>query len=196
MKPLFLIYPLIFTLFLGGCSHFTNRGSSDQQKDDASLQQSPSEIILSCLQSQWNLSRKEYKIAHNQTKEKHNSLQSDFNTLQLICFNVHPLSRSNQFREGMKQLSLFRANHPSDTSGIGGLEHLLQLLDRERNARWNLSNKIKEDKENIAIENKELLERNQQLKWSAEQDKNRLEELKKQIDQLKNIENIIKNRDH
>ncbi|MGD9946847.1 MAG: hypothetical protein AB7U29_00040 [Desulfobulbus sp.] len=196
MKSNILIAPLFFLLVLSSCSHIGDQHSTNSQREDDSLQQSPAETILNCLQNQWDLSRNDYKIAYKVAKNKFDVRQSDYNTLQLICFNVHPSAGYRQFRKGVKQLSKYIANHPSDTSGLGGLYRLLQQFDRERIVRWNLSNKSKEEKQNFNSENQELLESNQQLKREAEQDKGRIEELKKQIDQLKNIENIIKNREH
>ncbi|MDD2465718.1 MAG: hypothetical protein PHI97_17100 [Desulfobulbus sp.] len=187
---------IIAALFLlTSCSHMGGDKSTDSHLGDHSLQQSPSETLLTCLQNNWEISRKEYKRAYKSAQEEFEARQSAYNTLHLVCLKVHPLARYSHFREGIKQLSAFREKHPADTSGLGGLEHLLQRLDRERMTRWNLSNKISDEKQDLTLENKELLERNQQLKQAADQDRQRLEELKKQIEQLKNIESIIKNRE-
>lgn len=176
---------LFFTLLLNSCSHFGRHGSDDRSQGDMSLQQSAVETLLNCLQSHWDLSRKEYKKFYNGAQKQYKAQPSEYNQLRLICFNIHPSARYNQFREGIQQLSKFTQDHPGESSGLTGLAHLLELIDNERILRWNATNKYDD-----------LLERNQELQKEAEQDKLRLNELKKQIDQLKNIESIIKNREY
>jgi len=183
-----IIATLSFTLLLISCSHVEQQHAVVRFGSDLSLQQSPAETVLNCLQSHWDLSRKEYKTALKTAKNKFESQQSEYNRLQLICMNIHPSAKFSQFRDSIQQLSKYSKEHPKDISGLTGIQHLLELIDRERILRWNASNKY--DKET-----KNLIERNQQLTKEAEQDKERLKELNKQIDQLKNIESIIKNRE-
>nr|WP_321465575.1 hypothetical protein [uncultured Desulfobulbus sp.] len=160
------------------------------------MQQSSSETILSCLQTHTNISRKSYKNAVKETEQNYTAKNNAYNSLQVICINIHPYASYSQFRKGKKQLADYMTQHPNDTSGLGGLEYLLEQMNRERAARRNLSNKIEKEKQSLNLKNKELIDQNSRLKSDAEQDKARLNELRKQIDQLKNIESIIKNREH
>jgi len=185
MKSGTIVALLFFILMLNSCSQFGKQRADDRYREDQSLQQPAAETILNCLQNNWDLSRKEYKKAYKAAQEQYTAKQSEYNQLRLLCFNIHPSARYNQFREGIKQLSKYTKEHPKESSGLTGLKYLLELIDSERILRWNASNK-----------NDDLLERNQQLQMETEQDKLRLKELKKQIDQLKNIESIIKNREY
>jgi len=188
---------IIFTfLSLHGCALQSGRSSSANTSGDGSLHQSSAETILTCLQTHTNISRKAYKKAVKETEQKYTAKNNAYNSLQVICLNIHPYAGYSQFRKGKKQLADYMTKYPHDTSGLGGLEYLLEQINRERAARWNLTNKIDQEKQSLSLKNKELLEQNSKLKSDAEQDKNRLDELKKQIDQLKNIESIIKNREH
>jgi len=188
MKLGTIIALFFFTLLFNGCSRFERQRADVRHRDDLSQQLSPAETILDCLQNHWDISRKEYKIALNTAQKNYEAQQSAYNQLQMICFNVHPSAKYSQFRDGIQQLSRYAEDHPEQTSGLTGLKYLLELIDRERILRWNLSDKYDED-------TKKLQERNQRLQKEAEQDGKRLKELNKQIDQLKNIESIIKNRE-
>ena len=176
-------------LLFNGCSHIEKQSAETRHGGDLSLQKSPAETLLDCLQDHWDLSRKDYKIALKNAQKNHSSQKSEYNQLQLICLNIHPSARYSQFRDGIQQLSQYTEKHPQEQAGLTGLKYLLELIDRERILRWNLSSKYD-------AETKKLLERNQQLQKETEQEKERLKELNKQIDQLKNIETIIKNREY
>ena len=189
---------IVFTaLFaLNGCALKDNSDSKKQKSGDNSLHQSSAETILSCLQSNWEISPKSYKASYTVAQKNFDTVPSDYNTLQMVCFNIHPHARYHRFRQGIKQLSTYKTTHPEDSSALNGLEYLLKAINRERVVRRNSLNKVKDEKQDLNEKNQELLEENKQLKVDAEQNNNRLQELKKQIDQLKNIESIIRNREH
>jgi len=176
---------ITFVLLLSGCSALNGHFSNNKNKNGQFSQLSPSETILNCIQKEKDISRAEYNLMLQDTEELYAKQPNKQHTLKMICLNIHPLAGYSQFRKGIQQISDFLLAHPNDTSGLNGLENILDQLNRERVVRWNLS-----------IENQDLIEKNKQLQQKAAQDKNRLTELKKQIDQLKNIESIIKNRDN
>ena len=100
-----------------------------------------------------------------------------------------------KIKGGIEAAEAYVGTLTEDSVGMKGLLALMQRLDKEKIARWMAYNRGVEEKEGLAAENKELMERNGQLEKNAVQDQGRIRDLQKQIEQLKNIENIIKNRD-
>lgn len=178
-----------------GCSRH-NSYSPEYQTATIIFRPADSEAILSCLNTSYKSSRKDLKAALKTAKKQNDESPSVSNTLQLICLSLHPQAGYRQFNNGMQLLDQYIKDHPKSGAGLLGLQHLLQRINQERVARWQQSNKTSDEKEILGIENKELTERNDRLEQTIEQDQARIEELRQQIDQLKNIETIIKNRDH
>jgi predicted RNase H-like nuclease (RuvC/YqgF family) len=195
MKILTLSLLTICLCALVGCSRY-NSLSTENQTATIIFRPADSDAILSCLNTTHKSSRKDLKAALKRAKKQNDESPSESNTLQLICLSLHPQAGYRQFNSGMKLLDQYIKDHPGAASGLQGLQYLLQRLNQERVARWQQTNKTSDEKEILGIENKELSERNDRLEQTIEQDQARIEELRQQIDQLKNIETIIKNRDH
>jgi hypothetical protein len=193
IQPFYIL--ILCSCMLFGCSQFNGRPSGHTTATIV-FRPSDCETILSCLNSRHKLSRKELKAATKTASQQYDQNPNASNTLELICLSLHPQAGFRQFRSGLKLLDQYIKDHPDTVSGLQGLRYLFQRLNQERAARWRQSMKTSDEKEILAIENKELTERNDRLEQTVEQDQTRIEELRQQIDQLKNIETIIKNRDH
>jgi len=196
MKGFCLFCVVLSSLLLSSCAgDFWKRSSPGKPQE--TIVSSPTEVdmILSCLAEHQKLSRKEFKLAYK-TALAQVADGEQTNTLHLICLSLHEYASYKQFKFGMETLASYIKDHPDAAKGLQGIHVLMQRIDKEKIGKWAQSNKSLDEKEGLEFENKELLERNEVLEKGIEQDQVRIKELQKQIEQLKNIENIIKNREH
>jgi uncharacterized protein HemX len=191
-----LVMMVVWVVFAQGCAgRYGKAAQPDRQTATVVFRPTDAEAVLSCLSDQRKMTRKEFKAAYAAAHERYAKNKADADARQLICLSLHPYAGNRQFKDGLDQLALYIQNHPDAAPGLQGIQLLMQRIDREKAIRWAQSNKTSDEKEGLESENKELVERNEQLEHAAEQEKNRIGELQKQIEQLKNIENIIKNRE-
>jgi len=195
MKEFCLFLVVLTSLVLSGCAgDFWKKSSTDQPKEPVVYCPTDANTILSCLAANQKLSRKEFKAEYKVVAAK--AVEgTDADTLHLICLSLHEYATYKEFKAGTETLAQYIKGHPEAAAILQGIHVLMQRIDKEKIVKWAQSNKNLDEKEGLAIENKELLERNEVLEKAAEQDQARIRELQQQIEQLKNIENIIKNRE-
>jgi predicted Zn-dependent protease len=189
-----LVVALAVCAVLSGCSQHQSL-SPEQQTATVLYRPADSETLLSCLDTEYRLTRNQLKAATQKAKEQYKQNPGKSATLRMICLSLHPQAGYRQFKSGITLLDGYIKQSSEAGSGLQGLRHLLQRLNQERVARWQQSVKTSDTTEALDIENRELLERNSRLEQTVEQEQARSEELRRQIDQLKNIETILKNRE-
>jgi len=190
-------WALILTagLLLSGCALFGDK-AVEPPKEKIVVRPTETDAILACVAENKKFSGKEfkgaYKIALANASRPENAELSP-----LVCLSLHQQATYKQFKGGMEALAQYAKTHP-DTPSLQGLLQMLQRLNREKVGNWAQSSKnmdVKEEKEELENENKDLLERIDILEKKSAQDQVRIKELQQQIEQLKDIENIIKNRE-
>jgi hypothetical protein len=191
-----LVMMVVVVVMAQGCAgRYGKAGMPDRQTATVVFRPTDAEAVLSCLSEQRKMTRKEFKSAYDEAQNRYAKNKGDADARQLICLSLHPYAGNRQFKDGLDLLALYIQNHPDSAPGLQGIQLLMQRIDKEKAIRWAQNNKTSDEKEGLESENRELVERNEQLEHAAEQEKNRIGELQKQIEQLKNIENIIKNRE-
>ena len=184
-------------LLLSGCVAI-HRQTRDQGQDilpTVVFHSSPGASILSCLQETASLHSREFNEYFQQT-EARLSNGRDEDALRLICLSLHPKASYRQFKQGEEVLRSYIKTHPDNREELQGLLALVERLDQAKVARWSNRKKLLDEKEELEAEVASLQERVDVLLREHEQDMVKIQELRNQIEQLKNIENIIKNREH
>ena len=181
---------LLLIVISCGCTSCGQRHNGESDSLSAQIVYHPHDCdtLLRCIQAEQNLSFKMFKQAFAQAEDRVKVDKSDEATLRFICLSLHARANSMQFRLGMQKLTQYIQTHPDMAPGLSGLQYLMQRINKERISGWSKNTKT-------SMENKGLMERNEQLELESEQNQARIQELLNQIDQLKNIENIIKNRE-
>jgi len=196
VKGFSLFFILLSGLLLSSCAGgFGMRPSSDQSQESVVSSSTGADTILSCLAEHQAMSRKDFKAAYK-TASVQAAGGAEEGVLRLICLSLHEYASCKQFKYGTDTLVKYIKDHPDDAARLQGIHVLMQRIDKEKIVKWAQSNKNLDEKEGLEAENKELSERNEALEKGAAQDQERIRELQKQIEQLKDIENIIKNREH
>ncbi len=155
----------------------------------------PGASILSCLQETASLRSREFnEYFHDARSAMENGRDED--TLRLICLSLHNKASYRQFKQGEKALRKYIQVHPDNRKELQGLLALVGRLDQAKVARWSNRKKLLDEKEELEAEVASLQARVDILLREHEQDMVKIQELRNQIEQLKNIENIIKNREH
>jgi len=161
------------------------------------IQATATDAILACVNEEKKFSRKEfngvYEVALAGATRAENAQLSP-----LVCLSLYRQATYKQFKGGVEALARYVKAHPESTPSLRGLLLLLQRLDQEKIGKLAQSSKnldVKEEKEELESENRELLERIDSLEKHSIQDQARIKGLQQQIEQLKNIENIIKHRE-
>jgi hypothetical protein len=181
---------LIVLLLLSGCASIGPQGSADSAAPAPTIVFEPtdSSYLLACVNELQGLKRKDFNHYYK-AAIKNLDQGNDRDTLKFICLSLHPRASYSQFVRGRKTLGRYIAEHPDAEGDMQGLETLISRLDRSMQSRSSGRKKLQEERDEL-----EARVASQQLEIS--QDKGRIQELQRQIDQLKNIENIIKNREH
>lgn len=193
MSKLWLIMGVTL-LALGGCVRDQPQLQPVETSPRVEVRQDSAASVLACVQDNKALNRVAFKEAYA-AATRQVAEREDGAVLRLICLSLHEYASYKQFKGGIEAAEAYVGTLTEDSVGMKGLLALMQRLDKEKIARWMAYNRGVEEKEGLAAENKELMERNGQLEKNAVQDQGRIRDLQKQIEQLKNIENIIKNRD-
>jgi hypothetical protein len=157
------------------------------------VQATEADAILACVAENKKFSGKEFDVAYktalvNATRSENPALSP------LVCLSLHQQATYKQFKRGMEVLEQYTKTH-QDTASLLGLLQLLQQLNRVKIGNWAQHHKKMDEKEELANENKDLLERIEILEKNSSQDQIRIKALQHQIEQLINIENIIKTRE-
>ena len=155
----------------------------------------PGTDILSCMQESASLRSREFN-EYFQEAESVLDNDRDEDVLRFICLSLHTKASYQQFKEGEKALRDYIKLHPDNSKELQGLLGLVGRLDQAKISRWSHRKKLLDEKEELEAEVASLQARVDTLLREHEQDMVRIQELRNQIEQLKNIENIIKNREH
>ena len=156
----------------------------------------PGASVLSCLQETASLRSREFNDYFQQSEAQTDSSGRDEDVLRLICLSLHNKASYRQFKKGEKVLRDFIAEHPDKRKELQGMLALVGRLDQAKVTRWSSRKKMLDEKDELEAEVSSLRARIETLQGEHEQDAVKIQELRNQIEQLKNIENIIKNREH
>ena len=188
MKNSFIL--VVILLLIGGCVQVGQEtGSSPPSVSPTVIfVSSDSSYLLSCVSELQGLKQKDFDrySVEAATRLKQGN---DQDTLRFICLSLHQLADDKQFKQGDKLFRRYIEEHPDSSDDMQGL---LVLFDRLEQAKDNRSMDLKK----LLDERDELAAQVETLQVQAKQDQERIQELQSQIDQLKNIESIIKNREH
>jgi hypothetical protein len=180
---------LLVFLFAGGCVQGSYLdGSTGTVAPTVVFEPSGSSSLLSCVNELQGLTRKEVL---NFTREVAENIDpgNEENQLKYICLSLNPKADYKQFKRGKKALAQYIEQHPDATSDMQGLLVLVKQLDRALLGSFSGRNKIQAERDMLAA-------KIEALELETTQDQVKIQELQRQVDQLKNIENIIKNREH
>ena len=168
------------------------------------------DFILSCIERTKNMRAKDFRTTYARMAAHLND-GSDEDILRFICLSLNKRADYKQFQQGMTALSRYLDKHADNEDGLRGLQILLRRLEQATVRQWRIKEKLEARIKQLEEQNTQLKqpaavssdEEKEQLRQEIErllaqiqQDNGRIQELQKQIEQLKNIENIIKNRDH
>jgi len=151
--------------------------------------------ILSCLDDIGSLRSREFNRYFQEAKNRINEGR-DEEKLRFICLSLNDKASYRQFKQGVALLKQYIKEHPDSREELSGLMSLIDRLDKAKVARWSGRKKLLDEKEELEAEVASLQARVEALLREHEQDAVKIQELRNQIEQLKNIENIIKNREH
>ncbi|WP_456385941.1 hypothetical protein [Desulfolithobacter sp.] len=181
---------LLLAFFLVGCAELGVRGNVSAGKSVPAVvfQSTDASYILACMEELQGIKKSEFS-RYFKTLSAGIDQRPDEDKLRLICLSLNPKASYKQFRMGVTVLQSYIESHPGNRADLKGLLALAGRLDQAKIQRWSGRKKLKEEKKNLEQKIDEL---NNEL----QQREVRIHELQQQIEQLKNIENIIKNREH
>ena len=186
MKHIVLMGILV-GLVVSGCVVET-RQTTRHNSNDAGRQQCDSAVVLSCLRDLKGIKTRAFR-AEVSRAAKALATGGDEARLRFICVSLHPRANYTQFRQGVDELKRYIDEHPEREREMAGLLGLVDRLDQAKIKRWSVRKKL-------LRENERLEDRLAEMEQAHKEDQVRLQALRRQIEQLKNIENIIKNREH
>ena len=188
MKNVFALFVIL--LLTGGCVQVGQHpaGSSPAIASTVVLEPSETFYLLNCVSELQGLKQKEFNRYY---REAANSLKKgdDRDTLWFICLSLNSRADYKQFKKGKKVFGQYLEEHPYTSSDMQGMFVLVSRLDQARINRLVSRKKLLAERDALAAEI-------ESLQLESKHDKGRIRELQNQIDQLKNIEHIIKNREH
>ena len=191
-------------VFLLGCVLLTNgcvamnRQVGDQGQGvlpTVVFHSTPGASILSCLKDTAKMRSREFNNVFERAAAQMESGR-DEDAIRLVCLSLHTKASYRQFKQGEKILQAYIKSHPDDQKELQGLMALVDRLDQAKVTRWSNRKKLLDEKDELEAEVVSLQARVDTLLREHEQDRVKIQELRNQIEQLKNIENIIKNREH
>jgi hypothetical protein len=190
MKKL-LVLPVVIFFFISGCVQSgQHKGSRSTVPPTVIFEPSDCSYLLSCLNELQGLKKKKFNHFMQESASRLKG-GGEKDTLRFICMSMHKKAGYKQARKGEKLLKQYIDEHPDASGDMKGLLTLFRRLNQARGSRQ-AGNDIKK----IIVERDELAKEVENLKLMIKRDQGRILELQSQIDQLKNIENIIKNREH
>lgn len=158
--------------------------------------------VLSCMQDLKAVRRKKFN-AYFATAKAQLQDGSEEDRLRFICLSLNTKANYTQFKQGVKVLRRYIKDHPNRHKEMAALLGLVERLDQVKISHWSDQQKMLDEKEELEGEltalqatSDELHKTIAELENKHEKDLVIIQELRKQIEQLKNIENIIKNREH
>jgi DNA repair ATPase RecN len=189
---------------LSGCAELNlPTGSSGMPQPTLIFTKTAAGTLLACNQEADNLPSKEFKKLLKESRAALDKRADDEATLRFICLAIHPQADYGQFKKAMRTLEEFATRHPDDRQELEGLLALLKRLDRAKLSRWSTNKKMIDAQKQMLDEQQQMLEDRKALEAEVaglqearQEDNRKIAELQHQIEQLKNIEKIIKNRDH
>ncbi len=185
------------TVFLGGCVAVQRQaGELDNLLEPTVVfHATDGSSILSCLNDIGSLRSREFNRYFQEAETGINEGR-DEDKLRFICLSLNDKASYRQFKQGVALLKQYIKEHPDSREELSGLMRLIDRLDKAKVARWSGRKKMLDEKEELEAEVASLQARVEALLREHEQDAVKIQELRNQIEQLKNIENIIKNREH
>ncbi len=178
---------ILVGLLVSGCVVET-RQTTRRNQDNAGQTQCASAVVLSCLRDLKGIKTKAFRAEVNRAAETL-ATGADEARLRFICVSLHPRANYTQFRQGVDELKRYIDDHPDREREMAGLLGLVERLDQAKIKRWSV-------RKTLLRKNARLEDRLAEMERAHEEDQVRLQALRRQIEQLKNIENIIKNREH
>ena len=195
MRTIILLFCCL--VVLGGCVAVQRQtgGLDDLLEPTVVFHATDGSYILSCLNGTGTLRSKEFN-RYFQEAETRIEGGSDDDKLRFICLSLNNKANYKQFKQGVTLLQQYIKEHPDSRNEMNGLMTLVDRLDKAKISRWSSRKKMLDEKEELEAEVASLQASVEKLLREHEQDVVKIQELRNQIEQLKNIENIIKNREH
>lgn len=189
MKTSCVFIVLIILLFTGGCVQTGYLdGNSASVAPAVVFEPSESSSLLSCMNEVQGLTRKDL-VSYSAEVAERLDQEGEEDVIKYICLSLHPNAAYKQFKRGKKLLNQYVTDHPDSSGDMLGLLLLVNQLDRARVAGFSGRSRLQEERDRLAAQVASC-------EMEAKQSQSHIQELQRQIDQLKNIENIIKNREH
>lgn len=181
---------LIGMFFLGGCVGAKRQGADIDGFIEPTVvfNSADSGFILSCLDELASVGGKEFDDWFAEAEAQ--MLEgSDEDKLRFICLSLHSEASYGQFKKGIALLEEYTVEHSRDRQAMEGLLGLVNRLDKTKISRWSIRKKLLDEKEELESEV-------DTLKGELQHGRIKIKELQNQIEQLKNIENIMRSREH
>ena len=189
MKKISVFFVAIILLSTGGCVQpGYQSGAASSVAPAVVFEPSESFYLLSCVDELQGLKRKDFVSYSSEVANKFDQGSEDV-LFKYICLSLLPRADYKQFKKGKKLLSQYVEEHPDSPGDLRGLLVLIRQLDKAYRGNFSGLNKIREERDRLAAKVTDL-------ELEARQGQGQIQELQRQIDQLRNIENIIKNREH
>ncbi len=192
-----IIFIFFCTVVLGGCVAVQRQtGELDNLLEPTVVfHATDGSSILTCLNDIGSLRSREFNRYFREAKIRLAD-GKDEDKLRFICLSLNDKASYRQFKQGVALLKQYIKEHPDSRGELRGLTGLIDRLDKAKVTRWSGRKKMLDEKEELEAEVASLQARVEALLREHEQDVVKIQELRNQIEQLKNIENIIKNREH
>ena len=192
-----IIFLFCCSVVLGGCVAVQRQAGEldDLLEPTVVFHATDGSSILSCLNDIGSLRSQEFNRYFQEAETRINEGR-DEDKLRFICLSLNDKASYKQFKQGVALLKQYIREHPDSREELSGLMSLIDRLDKAKVTRWSGRKKMLDEKEELEAEVASLQARVEALLREHEQDAVKIQELRNQIEQLKNIENIIKNREH
>jgi len=192
-----IIFLFCCSVVLGGCVAVQRQASEldNLLEPTVVFHATDGSSILSCLNDIGSLRSQEFNRYFQEAETRINEGR-DEDKLRFICLSLNDKASYKQFKQGVALLKQYIREHPDSREELSGLMSLIDRLDKAKVTRWSGRKKMLDEKEELEAEVASLQARVEALLREHEQDAVKIQELRNQIEQLKNIENIIKNREH
>ena len=181
---------VVSLLLIGGCVQVGQEAGSPPPAVSPTVVfvSSDSSYLLSCINELQGLKQKDFDLYSVEAAVRMKQ-GDDRDTLRFICLSLHQRADDKLFKKGRKLFRNYIEEHPDASDDMQGLLILFNRLDQVKVNRYM-------DRKKLLDELDELTAQIETLQVQTRQDQERIQELQSQIDQLKNIESIIKNREH
>jgi hypothetical protein len=189
MKTNYIFFALIIFLLTAGCVQKGYLdGTSSSVAPAVVFEPSESSYLLSCVNELQGLTRKDF-VSYSTEVAARLDQGGEEDLFKYICLSLHPKADYKQFKRGKKLLNQYIDEHSDSSVDMRGLLVLVKQLDRAFVGSFSGQNRMREERDRLKA-------KVTSLELESKQNQGQIQELQRQIDQLKNIENIIKNREH